>query len=157
MELYLYRDSMAQHIKDYLLSDEQLQFTTHPNDAIKRSQTDDDIRPILAFHNEQLVTFFSLYTNAHLKKYTTNPQAILLGSFSTALLHQGCGYAKDALQLVNSFIQDNMPSITEIYLGVNTANIAAQTLYNTCGYHATGGRFEGRFGEVTIMKQTLYY
>lgn len=155
MQLYLYDDSYKHLIEQYQLTEEQLQFTSTPNECIELSNEDVDRHSILALEDNKLVTFFVLHRNEGVKPYTDNNDSILIRSFSTDFRHQGNGYAKKALLLVPDFVKRHYSDINEIVLAVNVKNEAAQGLYKKCGYIDEGARRMGRKGELIIMSYYL--
>lgn len=155
MELLSYNESFWPFIEQYQLSEEQLEFTGTPLDCIKLAQEEQDRHCILAIDEGKLVTFFVLHENEGPKIYSDNAQAILLRAFSTDFNHQGKGYAKQSLLLLPDFVRNHFPHITEIVLGVNLRNTAAQRLYKKCGYIDEGRRNIGKRGEQIVMSYYL--
>ncbi len=155
MNLFTYTESFWSLIEQYQLSEEQLEFTGTPLDSIKLAQEDQDRHCILALEEEKLVTFFVLHEKEGPKDYSDNPQAILLRAFSTDFNHQGKGYAKQSLILLPDFVRNHYPHITEIVLGVNLRNTAAQALYKKCGFIDEGRRMMGKRGEQIVMSYYL--
>ncbi len=151
MELFEYEIRFENTIENYVLSEEQLQFTGTPKECVELSEVDADRHSILAIENSNLVTFFVLHENEGVKPYSENPNAMLLRAFSTNYYHQGKGYAKQSLLLLPEFVRKEYPHISEIVLAVNVKNIAAQSLYKKCGYIDEGVRKMGKKGELIIM------
>lgn len=155
MNLFLYNESFQPHIEQYQLSEDQLEFTGTPLECIQLAQEEQDRHCILAIADDKLVTFFVLHENEGAKNYSDNPKAILLRAFSTDFHHQGKGYAKQSLVLLPDFVRAHFPHITEIVLGVNLRNTAAQALYKKCGFIDEGRRNMGKRGEQVIMSYYL--
>ncbi|HCQ91248.1 MULTISPECIES: GNAT family N-acetyltransferase [unclassified Clostridium] len=151
MELFEYEAKFENTIENYILSDEQLQFTGTPEECVELSKADADRHSILAIENNASVTFFVLHENEGVKPYSKNPNAMLLRAFSTNYHHQGKGYAKKSLLLLPEFVRKKYPHISEIVLAVNIKNVAAQSLYKKCGYIDEGVRKMGKKGELIIM------
>ena len=151
MDLLLYNESFQPLIEQYNLSEEQLEFTGTPLECIELAKEDRNRHCILAMEGEELVTFFVLHEKEGPKIYSDNPKAILLRAFSTDFNHQGKGYAKQSLVLLPDFVRAHFPHITEIVLGVNLRNTAAQALYKKCGYVDEGRRMMGKRGEQIVM------
>jgi RimJ/RimL family protein N-acetyltransferase len=155
MQLYFYNDSFNHLIEQYKLTEEQLRFTSTPNECIKLSNEDINRHSILALENDKLVTFFVLHRNDGVKPYTDNEKSILIRAFSTDFRHQGNGYAKKTLMLLPDFVKKNFRDINEIVLAVNIKNEVAQGLYKKCGYIDEGARKMGKKGELIIMSYYL--
>lgn len=151
MELFEYEVRFENTIENYVLSEEQLQFTGTPKECVELSEVYADRHSILAIENNKLVTFFVLHENEGVKPYSENPNAMLLRAFSTDCYHQGKGYAKQSLLLLPEFVRKEYPHISEIVLAVNVKNIAAQSLYKKCGYIDEGVRKMGKKGKLIIM------
>ncbi|KAB2332110.1 GNAT family N-acetyltransferase [Cytobacillus depressus] len=155
MEFFEYDERFKSEIEKYVLSNEQLQFTGKPLDCIELSEEDSDRHSILAFENNEFVTFFVLHENEGVKPYSGNCKAILLRAFSTSYHHQGRGYAKRALMLLPEFVRTEFPAINEIVLAVNVQNLAAKSLYQKRGFIDEGVRKMGKKGELIIMSYYL--
>jgi len=89
------------------------------------------------------------------KIFSADDRDILLRSFSTNYENQGKGYARKALELTPDYIRKNLPHINGIVLGVNKKNVAAQKLYEKCGFIDEGNRVMGSKGEMIVMKYYL--
>ena len=155
MNLLLYNESLQPLIDQYQLSEEQLEFTGTPSECIELAKENRNRHCILAMEEGELVTFFVLHEKDGPKSYSDNPAAILLRTFSTAFNHQGKGYAKQSLVLLPDFVRAHFPHGTEIVLGVNLRNTAAQTLYKKCGFIDEGRRMMGKRGEQIVMSYYL--
>lgn len=155
MNLIRYERNLKDKIDNYNLSEEQLQYTGTPSNAVELGNLDSNRHAILAINNNDLVTFFVLHENEGVKPYSENSNAILLRTFSTDYRHQGKGYAKQSLLLLPKFIKGEFKHINEIVLAVNVKNLAAQTLYKKCGFIDEGVRKMGKKGELIIMSYYL--
>ncbi|MFJ7935795.1 GNAT family N-acetyltransferase [Sporosarcina sp. NPDC096371] len=155
MKLHFYQPEFDKHIEEYILTDEQLQFTGIPKEAIEFSKAEANHYPILAIENEQLVTFFALHSCEGVKPYSANDNAILIRTFSTDFHHQRKGYAHQVLMLIPEFVNTHFASINEMVLAVNVKNEAAQALYKKCGFIDEGVRAMGRRGELIVLSYRL--
>lgn len=112
---------------NYLLNDEQAEFTALPNYWF------DDNRQtaykIVICFNHQPIGFFVLDDGDDKFDYTDDKSALLLRSMSINPNFQGKGYGELALLNLNKFIDAQQISSNKIVLGVNHKNIAAQKLY----------------------------
>lgn len=153
MQFVFFNETYQPFIDRYQLVESQLRFTNHPQAAVKLASA---IRtPILVLVEGKLVTYFDLHREEGVAPYSDNPHAILLRAFSTDVLEQGKGYAKQALQQLPGFVKKHFPTINEIVLAVNTENVVAQGLYKKCGFINYGERREGRMGEMIVMSYAL--
>ncbi|MEK4229605.1 GNAT family N-acetyltransferase [Solibacillus sp. FSL H8-0538] len=155
MELVFYNETLRTAIESYTLTEEQLQFTISPMEALKLVKKDADRFPILAMEQEKLVTFFILHKKGGVKEFSDNPHAILLRSFSTDFHEQGKGFARQSLMQLPEFMKIHFPEINEIVLCVNSGNAVARRLYEKCGYIDTEERRNGRWGELIVMSYCL--
>lgn len=155
MNLVRYERNFKDKIDNYNLSEEQLQYTGTPSNAIELVNIDSNRHAILAINNNNLVSFFVLHENEGVKPYSENANAILLRTFSTDYRHQGKSYAKHSLLLLPKFVKEHFQHINEIVLAVNVNNLAAQTLYEKCGFIDAGIRKMGKKGELIIMSYYL--
>ncbi len=155
MELCNYNEEFKGAIEQYQLTKDQLRFTGSPIESMQLVNDDPDRYAILAIEGGDLVTFFNLHTNDGVKPFSTNPNAILLRTFSTDLRYLGRGFAKQALTLLPAFVKRNFTGMNEIVLAVNLQNEAAQNLYKKCGYIDEGERRMGKKGELIIMSYSL--
>jgi RimJ/RimL family protein N-acetyltransferase len=155
MELCFYDERFQTAVENYHLTLEQLRFTGTPKDSIVLSKEDPDRYPILAMDDNKLVTFFVLHKNEGIKPYTENTKAILIRAFSTDSRYQGKGYAKKALRLLPTFLNEHLSDTSEMVLAVNVKNKAAQELYKKCGFIDEGVRRMGDKGELIIMSYYL--
>lgn len=155
MELFLYEEKFKNEIEGYFLTVEQLQFTGTPKECVELSKMDSDRHSILAIQDQELVTFFVLHEKEGVKPYSENNKAMLLRAFSTDYRHQGNSYAKKALLCLPDFVRKQFPHINEIVLAVNVKNVAAQSLYEKCGFVDKGDRKMGKKGELMILSLEL--
>ncbi|WP_042479317.1 GNAT family N-acetyltransferase [Bacillus ndiopicus] len=155
MELVFYEKKFDSLIADYILTEEQLNYTDTPQACIEKQIKDITRHSILAMENNNLVTFFTLHEKDGVKPYSENTSAILLRAFSTDFRFLGQGHAKKALKLLPEFTKSNFPNINEIVLAVNVGNSVAQSLYEKCGFVDYGVRREGSKGELIIMSLYL--
>ena len=110
---------------------------------------------IVIVHNEKPVGFFVLHKTYRVKAYSSNPQAMLLTALSINRIHQGKGYAKEAMVLLKAFMNEEFPYCNEVVLAVNLKNTSARQLYEKAGFHDTGRRKMGPSGEQAVMALRL--
>ncbi|MCR8849330.1 GNAT family N-acetyltransferase [Rossellomorea sp. SC111] len=132
--LALYNETYEHRLKDFHLPDDQLQFTSLPLDKIHNPAISKDTRHIVILSDDTPVGYFALEKGEKLRKYSTNPKARLLTSFSIDARHQGQGVAKKGLIQLPNFIREHLPDTDEVVLGVNKRNGAAISLYLKTGF-----------------------
>ncbi|PFG03499.1 GNAT family N-acetyltransferase [Bacillus sp. es.034] len=132
--LTVYNETYEHQLKDFHLLDEQLQFTSLPLEKIHNPTISPDTCHIVILSDDAPVGYFALENGEKLRKYSTNPQARLLTSFSIDARHQGQGIAKEGLKQLPSFIREHLPATDEVVLGVNKRNQAAIGLYLKTGF-----------------------
>jgi ribosomal protein S18 acetylase RimI-like enzyme len=132
--LTVYNETYEHQLKDFHLPDEQLQFTSLPLEKIHNPTISPDTCHIVILSDDAPVGYFALENGEKLRKYSTNPQARLLTSFSIHVRHQGQGIAKEGLKQLPSFIREHLPETDEVVLGVNKRNQAAISLYLKTGF-----------------------
>lgn len=151
MELLKYHSQFEQDIVTYYLPDDQLYFSSMPKESIELSKGNKDRYPVIGVADNEVVTFFVLEEKEAVKPYSNHPDAVLLRSFSTNYKHQGQGYARQSLKMLPKFIENHLPHVKRIVLGVNVKNTAARTLYKKCGYIDEGDRVMGSKGEMIVL------
>jgi RimJ/RimL family protein N-acetyltransferase len=139
-------------LNSFELPEEQEQFTSLPINY--KEVMDGQYRIVILCENEP-VGFFILHSTDRVKGYTSNPNAMLLTSFSINFKKQGKGYAKQAMLLLKGFVETEFPDCNEIILAVNRKNSSAQQLYLKVGFQDTGERKMGPIGEQLIMSLML--
>ncbi|EKK20580.1 Acetyltransferase, putative [Fructilactobacillus florum 8D] len=132
------------------------EFTTPPITAIERAHRDQNQHPVLLINDaNEVCTFLMLDTDSTKDKYTENPHSILLKSFSTNERFLRHGYAQATLDLLPGYLSTNYPTITELVLGVNQRNQAAQHLYQKAGFTKTGQVISGPNGPLLVFTKSL--
>ncbi|WP_404460530.1 GNAT family N-acetyltransferase [Sutcliffiella horikoshii] len=152
VKLEAYQPEHLEELIEYKLTESQLEFTSHPKEALLACETDKGRRPIVILENGHPAGFFVLYQGEELTRYTDNPNAILLRAYSVALPFQGKGIARRSLELLPSFVLKNFPRVDEVVLAVNLRNEAAQRVYLRAGFKDSGRRVMGRMGEQYVYR-----
>lgn len=142
---------------NYILSEEQLQFTASPENALQRmkERNDDQKHPVCIVQNNEIVGFFVLDKSDDKNVFTTNYRAILLRSLSLNPLFQGKGIAKEAMLMIPTFMRNNFPDDNEVVLAVNFQNPLAYQLYLKTGFIDQGKTLTGRNGLQYILELKL--
>lgn len=155
IELVEYTDTYDEHLSNYHLPEEQLQFTSMPLDKIKNPNVSNSASHILVLENGVPVGYFALEDGEKLLKYSNNSHARLLTAFSIDSRYQGKGLAKKGLQLLPKFVKHNLPRTDEIVLGVNKRNKPAYNLYLKTGFVDENETYEGPKGPQHILHLTV--
>lgn len=153
--LDFYHPSYKDYLLEYSLNEDQLHFTSHPLEAIRKCETDEERIPVFILSDHIPAGFFVLHGRDGAKEYSDNEKALLLRSFSVDRFYQGKGIAKKCMQLLPGFVTEHFPNVNEIVLGVNQRNVVAQNLYKRSGFADSGERKMGRKGELIIMNLLL--
>jgi RimJ/RimL family protein N-acetyltransferase len=156
IELRFYRPQDFAEI-NYILSEEQLQFTALPKNALERikERKDGQKHAICIVYEDSIVGFFVLDTSDDKKDLSENEQAILLRSLSINPLFQGKGIAKKAMFLMPNFVKNSFPDCNEIVLAVNFQNSSAYQLYLKTNFVDEGKTNLGRNGLQYVLKLKL--
>lgn len=152
VKLEAYQPGHLEELIEYKLTESQLEFTSHPKEALLACETDKGRRPIVILEDGQTAGFFVLYQGEELTRYTDNLNAILLRAYSVALPFQGKGIARRSLELLPDFVLKNFPRVDEVVLAVNLRNEAAQRVYWRAGFKDSGRRVMGRYGEQFVYQ-----
>ncbi|WP_239256198.1 GNAT family N-acetyltransferase [Listeria ilorinensis] len=151
MRLTRYQNHLIEDIEQYYLTEEMQFYSSQPLDCIHQMLKEEAYFPILGYNVEQLVCFFVLDGGAVTRKYTLEPEALLIRSFSTDSRFMRQGHAERALLKLPEFVCQEFPTKRLITLGVNEANLAARRLYEKTGFTYTGESFLGPKGVQFVM------
>lgn len=138
-------------LREFTLSDEQLNYTSLPMPAFELCMGDHERNPVVILDGEKVVGFFVLHSGSGASEYTTNPNAMLLRALCITSSEQGKGYGKQAMSLVGDYVKENFPEIDEVVLAVNERNDAARGIYLENGYVDHNKKKEGRSGLMSIL------
>lgn len=136
---------------NYSLPSDQLQYTGLPKDIIRRDAKDPLKHLVIIYVREKVAGFFELDESNERKKYTDNPNVLLLRGYSVDPDFQGRGIATGSIYALPEFIRHHFPHIDEVVLGVNAKNTPAQHVYKRAGFVDTGQRFTGTKGEQFVF------
>lgn len=157
IQLKFYNESHLETLISYTLSEEQTKFTALPFQAFERlkERTDNHAKPITIILDNEPIGFFVLDYGEDKLEMTDNENSLLVRSLSINPKHQGKGYGKIAMNLVDRFIKENFPTIDELVLAVNFKNKAAYDLYLKVGYIDNGSQREWYNGSQHLLKKKL--
>lgn len=155
VQLSPYHPKHHQALEAFYLPKEQQRFTALPRDILEHTLQERNRKPILILTEETPVGFFVLGYGEMIKAYINNANAILLYALSINRLHQGNGYAKNALLVLPDYVMKHFPGIDEIILTVSEENIHAKRLYEKLGFQDEGMRKLRTTGMETILHYPL--
>ena len=136
---------------NYELPEDQLEFTGLPQDLIREGAGNPKKHLVIIWVRGREAGFFELDGSEDRQSYTDNPDALLLRGYSVDPELQGRGVATGSIRALPKFVRGHFPDITEVVLGVNARNTAAQHVYERAGFRDTGRRFMGKKGEQIVM------
>ncbi|KPN96051.1 GNAT family N-acetyltransferase [Lysinibacillus sp. ZYM-1] len=152
VELKHFSNKYMKELSSFVLTEEQKQFSALPSNF---EEINEGQHRIVILSDDTPVGFFLLNLNERVKKYSNNPNALLLTALSINHTEQGKGYAKQGMTLLAEFVKTEFPNCDEIVLVVDKDNIPAQKLYEKVGFEDTNERLIGRIGEEIIMRQLI--
>jgi len=151
VSLVEYKDTYENALSDYYLPEEQLTFTRLPLQKIHNPNVSKTSTHVLIMDDNKPVGYFALEDGEKAQRYSDNPNARVLTSFSIDSNFQGRGLAKEGLKLLPSFVQECLPNTNEIVLGVNKRNKAAISLYLKTGFVDENRIYEGAKGPQHVL------
>jgi len=155
IQLSFYEKKDQASLENYHLTEQQLKYSGHPLECLQDCFQDNERHPIVIRDGEKVAGFFILHGWGGVKAYSDNRNAFLLRAFSVNSTFQGQGIATKALKLLDSFVNENFPSINEIILAVNHRNTIAQHVYIKAGFKDTGKRAMGGQGEMFLLHKSI--
>ncbi|MGG2065552.1 GNAT family N-acetyltransferase [Bacillus sp. S14(2024)] len=155
IQLVPYTEEFKELLQAFTLPEEQVQFTSHPMELLKKAEQDPTRNPIVILADDKPVGIFALQSGNRVQEYTNKEHSLLLVSFSIDYTEQGKGYAKQALYQLPNYVYTYFPNIEEIVLAVNERNIPAQKLYVTVGFEDRGHRRMGPIGPQIVLYLSL--
>lgn len=153
MKILPYSKDYDSLIQQYVLTDDQLLYTASPLEAIE--DLDEERHAVLAFEEDELVSFFVLHEGSGPKEFMGEEHAVLLRSFSTDNRFQGRGYASQIMKTLPSYIQKKFPATKSIVLAVNEGNTRASHLYLKYGFKDYGKRMQGKRSPLIILEYSF--
>lgn len=153
--LKFYDDSYYGELKRYVLTKEDEHFSSLPLDALKSCENNDVRNMVLMIQRRQVAGIFILQSGEVVQKYTDNPNALVMFSYSVDSNKQGRGVATGSFMKLDAFVNENYEGINEMALGVNVRNTAAQHVYKKGGFKNTGSSFVGPAGRQKIMVKKI--
>lgn len=154
MKLVEYTARYKPLIDNYHLADDT--FSRRPQESLLQTYQDKEFHRILAFNNNDLVTFFILDEGKDKYNYTNQSDSLLLRSFSTDSRYTRKGFALQTLKQLPGFVQEKFPHIRTIVLGVNERNVQAIQLYKKAHFTDTGKKYFGKKDWQLIFELPIY-
>ncbi|SFF58024.1 Protein N-acetyltransferase, RimJ/RimL family [Halobacillus alkaliphilus] len=151
ISLVEYNDTYKNQLSNYYLPEEQLNFTSLPLEKIHNPSVTKNSTHVLILDNNAPVGYFALEDGEKVKRYSDNPKARVLTSFSINSKYQGNGLAKEGLRLLPNFVRESLPNIDEVVLGVNKRNHAAINLYLKTGFVDEKHIYDGAKGPQHVL------
>ena len=89
------------------------------------------------------VGMFALDWGGYFREFDDDPSAVLLRAFYIAPVHQGHGYATEAVSATKGLVQQCLPDVKRVVLTVNHHNPAAIAAYLKGGFVKSGEDYRG--------------
>ena len=156
VRIVAYESKYFDELASYRLDEVQSQFSRVPSEVFSDPKMMNEER----FHycilqNDAAVGFFTLDFSADRFDYSTNPNAVLLRSFSMNPAFQGKGIAKIALLQLPELVKKQFSNTNEIAFSVNARNLNAYHLYLKSGFLDSDRIYEGKKGPQYVMYKKL--
>ncbi|WP_251550702.1 GNAT family N-acetyltransferase [Neobacillus muris] len=155
IRLEFYCPAYKQQMENYILPEDQAQFSAKPLDALAACDEDDERFPVMILSDHSLAGFFVLHESGGVKDYYNNKKALLLRAYSVNPSFQGKGIAQQSLKMLPAFVRTQFPDKTEVILCVNVKNTLAQHVYKKSGFEDRGLRVMGTKGEMFVYHMNL--
>lgn len=150
-----YEEKYIPELENYLLSGEQLYYTSIPLDALELCLVEEERYPIVILKDGTVTGFFVLHGWEGVKDYSENRDAILLRAYSIHHSYQGQGIGRESMEQLLPFIKEQFPAKNEVILAVNVHNIRAQYVYKKAGFEDTGRKVMGKKGALIIFSREV--
>lgn len=153
IEITAYKKAYFDELTSYQLNEEQSQFSRTPIEVLSDAAnlSNEKLFHYCILFEEKAVGFFTLDFTENRFVYSTNPESVLLRSFSINPNFQGKGIAKSVMKQLPHFVKLHFKDVKEICFGVNSRNANAYQLYIKTGYLDSGKIFEGKKGPQNLM------
>jgi RimJ/RimL family protein N-acetyltransferase len=155
VKLVEYTDAHTRQLSNFYLPQDQLEFTSLPIDKINNASFSNNSIHVVIMSNNEPAGYFALEDGEKVLKYSDNPKAMILTSFSINAKSQGKGLAKQGLKLLPTFVNEVRPDTKEVVLGVNKRNTAAINLYLKSGFADEKQIYEGPKGPQHVLHLVL--
>lgn len=154
--LKFYDASYYGELEKYVLTKEDAHFSSMPLDALKSCENNDEKNMVLMIQRRQVAGVFILQSGNIVEKYSSNPDALVMFSYSVDSTKQGRGVATGSFRKLDAFVNENYEGIKEVTLGVNVRNDTARHVYKKGGFKDTGRSFVGPVGRQKIMSKEIH-
>lgn len=134
-------------LKDFKLSEQQLEFTSLPLDVLNDALGDEERQPCVVVNGEDgIVGFFILHKHYRHEGYDTRREVVFVRSLSINESVQGKGYGTKVALNLPIFVQKHFSDYDHLHLVVDTDNAAAWNLYERAGFIHTATKEDGPIG-----------
>ncbi|GGB00811.1 hypothetical protein GCM10007190_06100 [Macrococcus hajekii] len=117
-------------LQHYSLSMRQMNFSGHPSYIISRKK--ENYQPFVILKDDKVIGVFALEDGAILAKMGASPDAIYLRGLSIDQNHQGKGFFRQALKLIEDYART--AGKKELYLMVNVKNDSGYYAFIKTGF-----------------------
>lgn len=157
VRLVKYNKCHFEILDSYKLNKTQSDFTATIGYCInERKDTEDVLKTLVTVLYKDLpVGFFVLDRGEDKFNITSNPNAILVRSFSINPDYQGKGIGTKSMELVVDFTKKHIPNVNEIVLSVNFKNNNAYHVYLNSGYVDNNQTIMGRMGAQHVLSKRI--
>ncbi|EOH95063.1 hypothetical protein UAW_02142 [Enterococcus haemoperoxidus ATCC BAA-382] len=155
MYLTMYDDTHQEHINNYCLSERKLRYVREPKIAIALTKKDPQRHAVLAFKDEHLVAFLTLYEARGGSPYSDNKNSLLVHDLSTDYRHLNNGHVKKAVQLLPSFIRQHFSTIDQLTIIVNEDKAFTQALRLEAGFEYTENNLPSVYGSQVFLQISI--
>ncbi len=142
-----FEESDRTALKDFELSEQQLEFTSLPLDVLNDALGDEDRMPCVVVDREDgIVGFFVLHKHYRHEGYDTRREVVFVRSLSINESVQGKGYGTKVALNMPIFVQNHFSDYDHLHLVVDADNTAAWNLYERAGFIHTATKEDGPIG-----------
>ncbi|TDM12223.1 GNAT family N-acetyltransferase [Macrococcus lamae] len=145
--------SMEITFDDYRLSFKQMFFAGHPRYIINRKRS--SYFPFIILKDDEIIGAFALERGTILLRMNAPRTAIYLRGLSIDSRHQGKGYFKQVLKLIEQYIREQDNDITTLYLMVNVNNDHAYYAFIKSGFKDKQMIVKQGFSSLKVLAKTL--
>ena len=128
---------------EHTLPPEQQTFAETAAGSLPSSDRDPDWLPVAIVVRGVPVGMFVLDLRGFVRELDDDPSTVLFRAFYIAPEYQGRGYATAAVLATRAYVQQRLPGVKRVVLGVNHRNPVAVAAYLRGGFVMTGQDYLG--------------
>jgi RimJ/RimL family protein N-acetyltransferase len=128
---------------EHALPPEQHEFSCTAAETLPLSDRDPYWLPVAIVVDRVPVGMFVLDRRGYVRDRDDDPSRVLFRAFYIAPEHQGKGYATAAVKATRAYVQQRLPAVERVVLGVNHRNPPAVAAYLRGGFVMTGEDYLG--------------